>query len=250
MNLKETASLTATILTAIAACSAAPADAGVVTSDTRAWVNEGVTVGVGETFRQYQIPAVRQEQRTREVVVPAVAAYDIPAYDRDGIHYPAVHVPAVAATTRHETFNVAVPFKKTINGYATYGSLATKLAPNLLVTLTQDRSLSGQVSYRSGSVTVSGGSDVRGNLSVTLAISPTKDLALFVDQRFGQTSYGTQFQLGNSNVHYAYAPASNGHSIGIGFEIGQEPAAKPVTRFVSPIEKEEEIEEKPVKGRG
>lgn len=198
----------------------APAEAGIVTADSQAWVNDGLTGEVGANYRSFDVKAVKQERRIREIVVP-------PTPDRvievDGTH---VTIPGTPATTRQETFFVNTPFTKRITGLNGAGKVSGRISSDVLLSIGYDQNLNASASVKNGTLVGTVGSTFNGQLFGTVALSPFKNVALFADMRRSQTSYGTQLQLGDTNVHYAYSPATQGHSIGLAFEIGSRPTTR------------------------
>jgi hypothetical protein len=209
-------SLSAILGMFLAAGTVAPADAGVVTSDSPAWKNQGATVELGTSYRSFERAGTRKETRVREVPVAAV-------YDEH-------HVLVTPATTRHERYTVTLPTLNRFNsGSGNVTVMGRPFGSDFLAgvgydqTINGNGSLYGQGSIRNGRLVGTLGSTLNGKLSGTVAYTLVPNVATFVDFRNGGNAYGAQYQAGDVAVFGACSPV--GYSFGISAALGSTPAA-------------------------
>lgn len=205
---------------AVAGSIASPADAGVVTADSKAWTNSGLTGEVGVDYRSFEQTKTRTETRTREVkvVVPATAA----TYDEHGVELTAA-TPEYTAI-RHQIYHVTVPFTQRNSGLQGTGKVSGRISSDVLLSVGYGGSLYGSTSVKNGKLVGTLGTTLFGTnrpqLFGTVAYGVAPNLSAIADFRQGQSSYGAQYQMGNSHLYGAYSPATKGYSFGYGLEVG------------------------------
>lgn len=200
VSVRESMSVLAVILGCFAlagSVTAEKAEAGVVTADSTAWTNDGLTGEIGLDYRAFDI------KRSRTVHIPAV------------MEHGQVIVPAR---------DIKVPFTVRPSGLSGSGKVSGRLGSDVLVGIGYGGKLYGYTAVKNGGLVGSIGGTAfnsdRSQLFGSVAFSPIKNTAVFADFRQSQTSYGVQQQLGNAFVYGAYSPNTNGYAAGIGLEIG------------------------------
>jgi hypothetical protein len=198
----------------LVAGSAAPADANTITADSAAWGNDGLTVEVGASQRQFNVTEIKPVHKVRDVVLPAVPGYT--THDANGLE---VVVPEVPAITIQEKYTAYEKFTKNVGQLSGNAKVVGKVAPGFIIGAGIDNRLYSTAAVKIDNLVASGSINTAGRYTATLAYSPFKNVALVVGNQREFTSFGTQVQLGNTSIQVSYAPAVQGWSFGIGQEV-------------------------------
>jgi hypothetical protein len=194
--------------------SPAIAQANSITSDSKAWGSNGLTVEVGASQRQFNVSGVKPVNKVREVHVPSV-----PAYTYHDAHGREVTVPEVPGYSYHESYTVYENFTKSVGRLSGNAKVVGKIAPGVIIGAGIDNRLYATAAVKVDSLVGSGSVNTAGQYSATLAYSPFKNVALIAHNQKEFTAFGTQVQLGSTSVQVTYAPAVQGWSFGIGQEV-------------------------------
>jgi hypothetical protein len=195
--------------------SPAIAQANSITADSKAWTNDGLTLEVGASQRQFEVSGIKPVHKVREVHVPAIEAYCyINAHGQE------IYVPRVEGYTYHENYTVYENFTKQVGKASANAKVTGRLGNDVLLGVGYDSHLYATGGIRNGSLVASTGLNTSGSYFGTLAYSPIKNLAVIAHAQKEFTAYGLQTQLGNTSFQVAYAPSVKGWSFGVGQEIG------------------------------
>jgi hypothetical protein len=194
--------------------SPAIAQANSITADSKSWENDGLTVEVGASQRQFNVSGIKPVNKVREVHVPAIEAYTY--HDAHGRE---VFVPKVEGYSYHETYTVYEKFTKSVGRLSGNAKVVGKIAPGVILGTGIDNRLYATAAVKVDSLVGSGSINTTGQYSATLAYSPFKNVALIAHNQKEFTAFGTQVQLGGTSIQIAYAPAVQGWSFGIGQEV-------------------------------
>jgi hypothetical protein len=194
--------------------SPAIAQANSITADSKAWVNDGLTVEVGASQRQYNMSGIKPVHKVREVHVPSV-----PAYSYHDAHGREVHVPEVLGYSYHENYTVYEKTTKSVSLLSGNAKVVGKINSNVIIGACIDNRLYATAAVKVSNLVGSGSVNSAGQYSATLAYSPFKNVALIAHSQKDFTAFGTQIQIGDTSVQVAYAPTVQGWSFGVGQEI-------------------------------
>jgi hypothetical protein len=189
--------------------SPAIAQANSITSDSKAWTNEGLTIEVGASQRQFNVSGVKPVNKVREVHVPSV-----PAYTYHDAHGREVHVPEVPGYNYHENYTVYEAVTKNIGRLSGNAKFTGKVTPGIIVGAGIDNRFYLTTAVKIDNLVASGGINTAGSHHATLAYSPVKNVALIAHNQKEFTAFGT-----HTSVQVTYAPAVQGWSFGIGSEV-------------------------------
>jgi hypothetical protein len=206
--------------------SPAIAQANSITSDSKAWDNDGLTVEVGASQRQFNVSGIKPVNKVREVHVPSV-----PAYSYHDAHGREVHVPEVLGYSYHENYTVYEKITKSVSLLSSNAKVVGKISPNVIIGAGFDNRLYATAAVKVDSLVGSGSVNSAGRYSATLAYSPFKNVALVAHNQKEFTAFGTQIQIGDTSVQIAYAPAVQGWSFGIGQEVSTKQPTFQATRL-------------------
>jgi hypothetical protein len=225
----KTTTISALSISAIA-LTATTVQANSITADSQAWSNDGLTVEVGASQRQFNVEGIKPVHKVREVHVPLV-----PAYTYHDAHGREVHVPEVPGYNYHENYTVYEKFTKNVGRLSSNAKVVGKVAPGVILGAGFDNRLYATAAVKVDSLVASGGVNTSGNYHVTLAYSPFKNVALIAHNQKEFTAIGTQVQLGGTSIQVAYAPAVQGWSFGIGQEVSTKQPTFQATKIEEPI---------------
>lgn len=188
-----------------------PAFAGVPTADSTAWTNDGFTIEAGTDYRTFDVKGVKTTH------IPEVIG-----------EHGKVITPAR---------DIKTAFTKNFNNRVLSGKVSTKLSSDVLIGVGYGGNIYGYTAVKNGNLvgSIGGTSFNAGKPEVfgSVAYSPIKNTAVFVDFRKGQTSYGVQQQMGNTFVYGSYSPNINGYAAGIGVELGGQSTKQAVDEVLS-----------------